>query len=195
MGSSMTVFAAPAKMKDGGVFDAEYYAENNADVVQVLGTDPATLYEHYKIYGRAEGRRPCAPETNLYAVEANLSADAIAKLEPHQRYTLATEYIQAVPDIWSGTPDDLSVLAQSGQLQPGYNYTVTGKVTYSSWQYMNYPAASTNIRLETSVEGASVYVTISTANPVKIGDVVTVKGFLGRYDGGAIRLYGCHVDL
>ena len=43
LASSITAFAAPEIMSDGGVFDAEYYAENNPDVVSVVGTEPEAL--------------------------------------------------------------------------------------------------------------------------------------------------------
>lgn len=45
--SSMTVSAAPAIMPDGELFDAEYYAEHNPDVVAAIGTDMHALYAHY----------------------------------------------------------------------------------------------------------------------------------------------------
>lgn len=56
----MTVFAAPKTMPDGGIFDATYYAEQNADVVSALGSDEAVLYKHYLEHGKAEGRKPYA---------------------------------------------------------------------------------------------------------------------------------------
>ena len=54
--------AAPQQMPDGNVFDAEYYAQQNPDVVAVLGTDPALLYRHYLTCGKTEGRLPYAKE-------------------------------------------------------------------------------------------------------------------------------------
>ena len=57
----LKVEAAPKKMADGQMFDAEYYAANNADVVAVFGTDPNWLYLHYSLCGKAEGRLPYAP--------------------------------------------------------------------------------------------------------------------------------------
>lgn len=54
--------AAPQQMPDGGIFDAEYYAQQNPDVVAVLGTDPARLYQHYLTCGRNEGRQPYSTE-------------------------------------------------------------------------------------------------------------------------------------
>lgn len=45
-------------MPDGQRFDAEYYAENNPDVVNALGTDENILYLHYQTFGKYEGRSP-----------------------------------------------------------------------------------------------------------------------------------------
>ena len=58
---SVTLLAAPVQMPDGSTFDAEYYAENNPDVVAVYGSNnPGGMYEHYVIYGKREGRLPYA---------------------------------------------------------------------------------------------------------------------------------------
>lgn len=61
LSSSMTAFAAPEVMPTGDVFDAEYYAQNNPDVVVAFGTDKELLYSHYVNNGRAEGRLAYAP--------------------------------------------------------------------------------------------------------------------------------------
>ena len=67
--SAMPVFAAPKQMADGNYFDegnyfdAEYYAENNPDVVAVVGTDGNLLYNHYVVCGKNEGRRAMSPNT------------------------------------------------------------------------------------------------------------------------------------
>lgn len=58
--SSVTVMAAPKKMADGTIFDAEFYAQTYPDVVAVFGTDEKALYNHYIQYGKAEGRKPTA---------------------------------------------------------------------------------------------------------------------------------------
>jgi len=42
-------------------FDPVYYANNNKDVVAVLGNDPQKLYLHYTLFGKNEGRKGCAP--------------------------------------------------------------------------------------------------------------------------------------
>ena len=66
LASSMTVFAAPEVMPDGGVFDAEYYAQNNPDVVAAFGTDKELLYSHYVNCGRAEGRQGFQITADMY---------------------------------------------------------------------------------------------------------------------------------
>ena len=63
LGMKIDAAAAPKTMPDGGMFDAEYYAQNNPDVVAVLGTDENILYQHYLTSGRLEGRQPYAPGT------------------------------------------------------------------------------------------------------------------------------------
>ena len=63
LGSTMTVFAAPKTMPDGTIFDAEFYASQNPDVVKAFGTKESSLYNHYKKYGRAEGRLAYAQVT------------------------------------------------------------------------------------------------------------------------------------
>lgn len=65
VGSTMCVNAAPQKMPDGNYFDAEYYAQNNPDVVAVLGNDVNTLYNHYVGAGKAEGRLPYNPSVEI----------------------------------------------------------------------------------------------------------------------------------
>lgn len=59
--SPMAVFAAPKKMADGGLFDAQYYAATYPDVKAAFGTDENLLYNHYKTYGKNEGRLPYNP--------------------------------------------------------------------------------------------------------------------------------------
>lgn len=60
-----TVMAQPKTMSDGMVFDAEYYAQNNPDVVEAFGTDENLLYQHYVAFGKNEGRKPTASEQAL----------------------------------------------------------------------------------------------------------------------------------
>lgn len=70
LSSSITVCAQPQIMPDGVVFDAEYYAQTNPDVVAVFGTDANMLYLHYTQYGKAEGRLSVSPNTDLIAITA-----------------------------------------------------------------------------------------------------------------------------
>lgn len=61
LGSTMTVQAQPTAIGDV-IFDAEYYAAHNPDVVAVFGTDENVLFQHYIAFGQAEGRLPYEPE-------------------------------------------------------------------------------------------------------------------------------------
>lgn len=80
LSSSLTAFAAPETMPDGTIFDAEYYAQNNPDVVAVFGTDKDVLFTHYTTYGKTEGRLPYANSNNSVlengAVLVSSSTDA-----------------------------------------------------------------------------------------------------------------------
>ena len=59
--NSTTIYAAPERMADGTIFDADYYAETYPDVVAEIGTDPAALYQHYINFGQTEGRSATNP--------------------------------------------------------------------------------------------------------------------------------------
>ena len=45
-------------LADGRIFDGDYYAAANPDVVEVYGNSRAALLKHYTKYGAKEGRRP-----------------------------------------------------------------------------------------------------------------------------------------
>ncbi len=58
LSQTQSIYAAPQYMNDGQVFDPEFYAALYPDVVSVFGTNTASLYKHYKKYGKKEGRIP-----------------------------------------------------------------------------------------------------------------------------------------
>jgi hypothetical protein len=66
-----TAFAAPVAVGDSGVFDAEYYADNNSDVEAAYGRDFNLLWEHFTTYGVNEGRLPFAAGTDWQAILAS----------------------------------------------------------------------------------------------------------------------------
>ena len=51
---SMAMNVSAMDLKD--IFSAEYYAEKNPDIVEVIGDDAKVLYQHYVTSGLAEGR-------------------------------------------------------------------------------------------------------------------------------------------
>lgn len=60
LGGTVTAYAAPKTMEDGGTFDAEYYGQANPDVAAAVGTEEHALYQHYLQFGKSEGRQACA---------------------------------------------------------------------------------------------------------------------------------------
>lgn len=56
LGNGMTAYATPARMEDGTLFDSDYYAETNPDLMAAFGRNTKMLYQHYVNYGKAEGR-------------------------------------------------------------------------------------------------------------------------------------------
>ena len=71
---SISAFAMPKYMDDGTVFDAEFYALVNPDVVKVYGTSEEALWKHYMKYGKNEGRFPA---NMLQYITGNSAAAAI----------------------------------------------------------------------------------------------------------------------
>lgn len=52
------MFATKTNVIAAEEFDAEFYANQNPDVVEQLGDNPEVLHNHYITYGKAEGRLP-----------------------------------------------------------------------------------------------------------------------------------------
>ncbi|MBO4900279.1 MAG: hypothetical protein J5509_08295 [Lachnospiraceae bacterium] len=94
---SISAFAAPKTMSDGQLFDAEYYADNNPDVVKALGSTEEALYKHYIEHGKAEGRLPYAdaPKPSS-STKTSTSAPAVTNnraSSANQNKTTTTVYI------------------------------------------------------------------------------------------------------
>ncbi len=134
MGTSLTAYAAPKEMEDGTIFDAEYYAQNNPDVVAALGKSESAMWQHYKQYGRAEGRK---------AYEGDEAAKATATASTSgsgERSALARSTKTAENDaVAAGTKLVLpfGAMPSSGTTASGINWA-------SSW-YLHYTCAWTRI--------------------------------------------------
>ncbi|MBO5144037.1 MAG: hypothetical protein J6C19_00695 [Lachnospiraceae bacterium] len=99
LANSITAFAAPEATEDGGVFDAEYYADNNPDVEAVYGRDFNLLYQHFVAFGAQEGRLPFAVGTDTAAIletaqTENVSQEPAASEEPASDIVLAAEGVE-----------------------------------------------------------------------------------------------------
>lgn len=95
-GGALEAQAAPVTMPDGSVFDPDYYAQMNPDVVITVGNDPAALYAHYVQYGQKEGRAAAAP------------ADIISVMDPTAFD--ATYYAAKYPDVAAAFGSDARIL-------------------------------------------------------------------------------------
>ena len=75
------VCAEPQTMPDGSIFDPEYYAANNPDVVAAYGSDnPEYMYQHYLNYGKKEGRLPYAGADKVTPVAPTATATPAASV-------------------------------------------------------------------------------------------------------------------
>ena len=126
--------AAPKTMPDGTTFDAEYYADNNEDVVNVFGNTEERLYQHYTEYGRNEGRK------------AHVDDPAIRKAPP------GGENIRVMPDgNWfdpvfyaENNPDVVSVFGSRVNRLYGHYLEYgkqEGRMPYEGWE----PSENTNL--------------------------------------------------
>jgi hypothetical protein len=76
---------------DSGVFDADYYADNNQDVEAVCGRDFNLLWQHYTLFGVNEGRLPFAPNTDWQAVLATANTTTTNTEATQQTQTEQTQ--------------------------------------------------------------------------------------------------------
>jgi hypothetical protein len=90
-----TAFAAPVATGDGGVFDADYYADNNSDVEAAYGHDFNLLWKHFITFGYNEGRLPFAVGTDWQAILAASNTSTTVNTETTQQtQTTQTEETQ-----------------------------------------------------------------------------------------------------
>ncbi len=93
-------------LPDGSRFDAAFYAANNADVVTALGSDAATLADHYWNHGIQEGRLPYAGASdvsaasliagiNVYRTNNGLPALVVDQTVQNEAQKRATEMAQS----------------------------------------------------------------------------------------------------
>ena len=128
----VSVQAAPETMPDGTVFDADYYAQQNPDVVAALGADPGMLYRHYVLAGKTEGRLPCAPAgAATAAIPADFDAAFYAAAYPDvaaalgsDPWTLYQHYVN-----YGRIEGRLGNAGGMTQVQPAVNYTGMTYVT------------------------------------------------------------------
>lgn len=68
LSTQIKALAAPEVINTNGIdilFDSDYYAANNPDITELIGTEKDALLQHYILFGQYEGRLAYAPETKL----------------------------------------------------------------------------------------------------------------------------------
>ena len=99
---SLPVMAAP-KIYDNIVFDAEYYAANNPDVVAALGNDENALLQHYINSGMTEGRLGIDPASDIHTKTVTPSAESLAKIADTSGDVEGIDYlVLRIPDYTKG---------------------------------------------------------------------------------------------
>lgn len=132
LGSVMTVSAAPQSF-DGVMFDPEYYAANNQDVVAAVGNNTDLLFAHYVNFGAAEGRAAFDPatlcdETDMVgAIPVNKPAPVVPGVTPWLPL-----YTNTTPEnLDQAYIDDLFAWDACGYVEPIIIETKTGKDVYA----------------------------------------------------------------
>ena len=91
-GSTETVGTVKV-MKDKTLFDATFYANAYPDVVAVFGNSEAKLYNHYKKYGKKEGRMAFEGQVvNAVAPPKTITGDATYYIKINRKACTVTIY-------------------------------------------------------------------------------------------------------
>ena len=91
-------------------FDPVYYANNNKDVVAVIGNDPQQLYLHYTLFGKNEGRKGCAPNSTS---NTNTPSNPSSSTTGTYKYGLdETQYKRVVQRVDSNSGNAKSLISE-----------------------------------------------------------------------------------
>ena len=117
--SIVSLFGVSAKI------DAEWYLKNNPDVA-ASGICPK---EHYKYFGKAEGRRPCAP------TKLDKMISRIRILIPAIKYLAKTEgsYSAALKRLMTTYKRDGYVSLKQFVIRTFHSFESTNSLSYASW--------------------------------------------------------------
>lgn len=133
VGVGLTAYAAPKEMNDGGIFDAEYYAQTNPDVVNVVGNDEKALYEHYKVFGKKEGRKAISEKAinSSDTIKVELKSNDLSKRTKLAKATKCSTNDNVIAGKYLNLPPGAEKTSGT---------TSTGVYWESSW-YLHYRAA------------------------------------------------------
>ncbi len=169
--SAGNVNAAVKTMADGTKFDAVFYAATYPDVAAVLGKSEKVLYNHYKAYGKAEGRLPYAGaaadssafDAAYYAakypdvVKAMGSDPAMLKLHYDLAGKAEGRFANAQEEIQKTTAAATSTTTQPTTVAPSAGVTLASLPS-------NYAAISANVTLSGAGNGYMGKVVLHSEN-------------------------------
>jgi len=154
--AKLPVQAAPVTLPDGTVFDPEFYAQQYPDVAAAVGTSPQALYNHYILFGKAEGRAAYAGAGTTTAVV--IPADFNAAF-----------YAEHNPDVVAALGNDPAVLYK--------HYVMFGKKEGRLPNADNYPGSGTTVTPVTNYTGIALNTTDLNGNPVNTKDIFSTHKY------------------
>ncbi len=192
-------YAAPGKMADGLLFDAEFYGQQYPDVKAAVGTDAAALYAHYLNHGRKEGRIPydpataasvlkvaewvtskntggCTRQNGVYDMTLNVPAGGVIwvsrtfTLKPNTNYRLSAEYCFQQEVI----PADPAKPEYAGLVYLAAD--ASGKIT-NTWNYYADPSWAQSSYLFNSGENTSITLYFC-AERMKTNNVLQIRNIV-----------------
>lgn len=156
----ITSQASPKKMSDGGIFDAEYYAEQNPDVVAAVGTSKAALYNHYETVGKSEGRLPYASASgSVTSTSTSTSTTASAS----DTSTLSAKE-QAVYN---------AMMAMQSKFPEGMTWTNANGYAWKGGIYsIGYGCAGFAFALSDAAFGDAKATKVYNTDSIRVGDII-----------------------
>ncbi len=120
-------------MKDKTLFDATFYANAYPDVVAVFGTNENQLYNHYKKYGKKEGRMAFEGQVvNATAPPKVLTGDAAYYIKINRRACTVTVYSK--DESGNYTVPYKAMVCSSGNATPIGSFSMGGSARWLQFE-------------------------------------------------------------
>ncbi len=120
-------------MKDKTLFDAEFYANAYPDVVAVFGNNETKLYNHYKNYGKKEGRMAFEGQVvNATAPPKTVTGDATYYIKINRKACTVTVYSK--DDDGNYTVPYKAMVCSSGNATPIGSFSLGGNARWLAFE-------------------------------------------------------------